>query len=144
MNDIHVTIIAILGCLLTLAAVFDIYLFIDNTKLCKSDALHKLDAEEYKKLYSEEVEKNKPREVINKVETFITEPIILKSKTSFSNYISMSDELKTRTIYEDLARGLVDYFIEMPNLVRVVDEVNPIYDSTCYQAMIRIIPFKED
>lgn len=143
MNDIHVTIIAVLGMLLSLAVVFDIYLFIDNSKLCKSDAEHKLEAAEWKSKHEEESKKNSTREIINKVETFVIEPVILKSKTSFSNYISMSEELKKRTIYEDLARGLVDKFIENPSLVMTQEEVNPMYDSTIYQTVIRIVPFKE-
>lgn len=143
-NDIRITIIAVLGMLLTFAVIFNIYQYIENRKSWKAEALSKLEAAEWKNKYEEEIKKNKPREIINKVEKFVVEPVVLKSKTSFSNYISMSEELKKRTIYEDLARGLVDQFIENPNLVCTQEEVNPMYDSTIYQTVIRIVPFKED
>ena len=153
-NDVRVTIIAVLGMFLVFAIIFITSDFFTIKKLRKeaNDLIvknHLLNNEKETLLeertmleerLTKEVKNNSPRII----EKFVVEPVILKSKTSFSNYISMSDELKKRTIYEDLARGLVDQFIENPSLVMTQKEVNPLYDSTIYQTVIRIVPFKED
>lgn len=153
MNDIHVTIIAVLGMLLTFAVIFIVVDCFTIKKLRKENredyaVILALNDEKVTLLQErgmleerlmKEVKNNKPPTV----ETFVSEPVILKSKTSFSNYISMSDEVKMRTIYEDLARGLVDQFIENPNLVQTREDHNPMYDSTTYTTAIRIVPFRE-
>lgn len=140
MNDIHVTIIAILGMLLTLAVVFDIYLFIDNSKLCKSDAEHKLEAAE---LQNKLEEVNIRPDTIT-VEKLVVEPIILKNKISFSDHISMDEQVLKRIIFEDLAKNLVDIFLENPEYVMMHEEYNPMFCNTTYQTIIRLVPFKEE
>lgn len=140
MNDIHVTIIAVLGMLLSLAVVFDIYLFIDNSKLCKSDAEHKLEAKELQAKLDDITNIKFP---VTKVETFITEPVVIKNKISFSDYISMDEETKKRVIIEDCAKNLVDVFLENPNFIMIQEEHNPMFCNKTYMSTIRLIPYKE-
>lgn len=141
MNDIHVTVIAVLGMLLALAVVFDIYLFIDNSKLCKSDAEHKLEAKELQAKIDDITNIKFP---VTKVETFITEPVVIKNKISFSDYVTMDDDTMQRIIFEDLAKNLVDEFINNPNFVRIDNVENPMFCNKTYISTIRLIPFKED
>lgn len=141
MNDIHVTIIAVLGMLLVLAVVFDIYLFIDNSKVCKSDAEHKLEAKELQAKIDDITNIKFP---VTKVETFVTEPVVIKNKISFSDYVSMDEVTKQRIIFEDLAKNLVDEFMSNPNFVRIDLEENVMFCNKTYISTIRLIPFKED
>lgn len=141
MNDIHVTIIAVLGMLLTLAVAFDIYLFIDNSRLCKSDAEHKLEAKELQSKLDDITNIKFPA---TKVETFVTEPVVLKNKISFSDHISMDESTMQRIIFEDLAKNLVDEFMSNPNYVRIDLEENVMFYNKTYISTIRLIPYRED
>lgn len=152
MNDIHVTIIAVLGMLLTLAVVFDIYLFIDNSKLCKSDAIHKLEAAEWKSKYDETFAalRNLEEKYFNamrvnseicKVEKFVVEPVVLKSRFAISDYISIPEDALKRQVYEEMARGMVQAFFENPALVKVECTQDFMDCSKAYQASIRVCPY---
>lgn len=152
MNDIHVTINAVLGMLLVLAVVFDIYLFIDNSKLCKSDAEHKLEAAEWKEKYDttfaslrnlEEKYSNAMRvdSEIHKVEQFVVEPIVLKSRFAISDYISIPEDALKRQVYEEMARGMVQAFYENPTLLKVECNQDFMNCAKTYQASIRVCPY---
>ena len=147
MNDIHVTIIAVLGMLLALAVVFDICFALYFKKLSKKIAEKDLEIEaekiEIASLKNKIDGLNSIKFQVTAVETFAVEPVILKNKTSFSDYISMDEDTKTRILYEDLAKGLVDIFLENPNYVQIIKEENPMFCNKTYISTIRLIPFKE-
>jgi hypothetical protein len=121
--------------------VFDIYLFIDNSRLCKSDAGHKLEAKELQAKLDDITNIKFP---VTKVETFITEPVIIKNKISFSDYVSMDDDTMQRIIFEDLAKNLVDEFMSNPSFVRIDREENPMFCNKTYISTIRLVPYRED
>lgn len=145
MNDIHVTIIAILGMLLTLAVVFDIYLFIDNSKLCKSDAEHKLEASRWKNRFDELSKVKSPvTKPVTNIETFITEPVTFKYILQLSDHISMPEDVKRKIIIDNLCRALADEILANPSFITTYEENDPLTMSIKYMTKIRLIPFKED
>lgn len=135
------TVIAVLAMLLFFSVIFNVVAEVNLRKTIKEWADEKDKTLEWKNKFEGLQAIKFP---VTKVETFITEPVVIKNKISFSDYVSMDDDTMQRVIFEDLAKNLVDEFMNNPNFVKIDNVENPMFCNKTYISTIRLIPFKED
>ena len=78
------------------------------------------------------------------IETFRTEPIVLKTKV-FIDYTMlnhMDEEDIQGLVTERLSRDFGNYIVENPNLYSIRDELDPMNMNKIYEAKIRVVPWK--
>lgn len=135
------TVIAVLAMLLFFSVIFNIVAEVNLRKTVKEWADEKDKTLEWKNKFEGLQAIKFP---VTKMETFVTEPVVIKNKISFSDYVSMDDDTMQRVIFEDLAKNLVDEFMNNPNFVRIDNVENPMFCNKTYISSIRLIPYKED
>lgn len=135
------TVIAVLAMLLFFSVIFNIVTEVNLRKTVKEWADEKDKTLEWKNKFEGLQAIKFP---ITKVETFVTEPVVLKNKISFSDYVSMDESTMQRIIFEDLAKNLVDEFMSNPNYVRIDLEENLMFCHKTYISTIRLVPFREE
>ena len=81
---------------------------------------------------------------MSRVETFVVEPITFKNVLQLSDYISMDEAVKRKTIIDNLCRALADEILANPSFVTTYEENDPLTMSTKYITKIRLVPYKEE
>lgn len=135
------TIIAVLAMLLFFSVIFNIVAEVNLRKTIKEWADEKDKTLEWKNKFEGLQAIKFP---VTKVETFVVEPITFKNVLQLSDYISMDEAVKRKTIIDNLCRTLADEILANPSFVTTYEENDPLTMSTKYMTKIRIIPFKED
>ena len=135
------TIIAVLCMLLFFSVIFNIVTEVNLRKTVKEWADEKDKTLEWKNKFEGLQAIKLP---VTKVETFVVEPITFKNILQLSDYISMDEAVKRKTIIDNLCRALADEILANPSFVTTYEEDDPLTMSTKYMTKIRIVPFKEE
>lgn len=135
------TIIAVLCMLLFFSVIFNIVAEVNLRKTIKEWADEKDKTLEWKNKFEGLQAIKLP---VTKVETFVVEPITFKNVLQLSDYISMDEAVKRKTIIDNLCRALADEILANPSFVTTYEEDDPLTMSTKYMTKIRIVPFKEE
>ena len=141
MNDIYVTVVAVLAMLLFFSVIFNIVTEVNLRKTVKEWADEKDKTLEWKNKFEGLQAIKCP---VTHVETFVVEPITFKNVLQLSDYISMDEAVKRKTIIDNLCRALADEILANPSFVITYEEDDPLTMSTKYMTKIRIVPFKEE